>query len=222
MLPRIPLQILELYRPLSLCESFYLRVRWRLCPYELIHSCLPDSGNILDFGCGYGILANYLISGKSSRTVTGIDLNSKRILTAERSVKGRKNISFNCGSIEKMEPAQYDAVVMTDVLHHIDDNNLKLLLEAIGSFLKDRGSLVILDVDRRPFLKFFFTYLIDTVLNPGDRLYYRTVKEIQTILSKYPFVQRKIYRADRKLPLSDVIYIYERVFNMCEDPGMER
>ncbi|MBN1626076.1 MAG: class I SAM-dependent methyltransferase [Deltaproteobacteria bacterium] len=212
MLPGIPPQILEPYRPISFRESFYLRARWRLCPYGLIDSLLPDSGNILDFGCGYGLLSNYLISSAPFRTVTGIDINGNRIRTAKRSVKDRKNISFHCTSIDRLETARYDSVVMTDVLHHINDANLNLLLEILSSSLKNKGTLVILDVDRKPFLKFCITYLIDTVLNPSDRLYYRSAKGLQDIFNKYPFIQRKLFRADRGLPLSDIIFLLERIF----------
>jgi len=208
--PRIPIQILDTYRPLSLWESFYLRTRWRICPYGRIDSILPDSGKILDFGCGYGLLANYLVFKNPSRIVTGIDLSNKRIRTAKRSVRDRKNISFHCRSIERLGLAQYDAVVMTDVLHHINDTKLKLLLEIISSSLCNKGILAILDVDRKPFWKFCIAYLIDSILNPKDRFYYRSIREIQGLLNEYPFSQRKTCRADQGLPFSDVIYLFER------------
>jgi len=56
----IPNSIFDLYKPVSRWESFYLKTRWRLCPFELIESCIPLKGRILDFGCGYGMLSNFL------------------------------------------------------------------------------------------------------------------------------------------------------------------
>jgi len=207
MLAKIPSYILELYRPVSLWESFYLRTRWRLCPYELVESLLPEKGRILDFGCGYGMLTNLLASRSPLRSAFGIDLNKKRIHVAERSVRNRNNITFRCGDIKGLDVAQFDAVVMTDVLHHIDETNIKILLEKISSCLRSEGILAILDVDKTPFWKFCITYVIDKLLNLKTPLHYSGVRRIERLLEKFPLSIEKIIPADQGLPLSDIIYL---------------
>ena len=206
----IPHQILDNYRPLSLWESFYLRVRWRLCPYGLLEPFLPTSGNLLDVGCGYGILANYLVYKRPSRNILGIDSNIKRIQSAQRSVKGRNNLSFHCIPVERLETAQYDAIVITDVLHHIDDINLESLLKIINASLKNGGILAIIDIDRIPLLKFCFTYMIDRLLNPRDQLYYRSVKKMRSLIKKFHLYEKKTIPVHQGLPLSDVMYVYKK------------
>jgi 2-polyprenyl-3-methyl-5-hydroxy-6-metoxy-1,4-benzoquinol methylase len=121
MLPKIPPELIDLYRPLSLREAFYLRTRWRLCPFQLVESHLPRQGKILDFGCGYGMLSNYLALRSLDRTVLGIDINASRINIAVRSLKDRRNVQFRCGDVDELRLTPFDAVVMTDVLHHMDD-----------------------------------------------------------------------------------------------------
>ncbi len=131
MLSRIPLQLLERYKPLSAWESFYLRTRWRLCPFETVESHVPRKGRILDFGCGYGMLSNFLALKSPGRQVLGIDLNEARIEVAKRSSKGHPEVSFQLGDVRDFQGIPFDAVVMTDVLHHIDEDNVRVLLRII-------------------------------------------------------------------------------------------
>ncbi|MBN1105463.1 MAG: class I SAM-dependent methyltransferase [Deltaproteobacteria bacterium] len=207
MLPRIPSPLLDLYRPLSPWESFYLKTRWRLCPFGLLESLLPRNGRILDFGCGYGILSNLLVLRGPDRMVTGIDLNAERIAVASRSAGNRSNITFLLGNVERLKPEPFDAAVMTDVLHHIRDDRLEVLLRKIHRCLGSGGILAILDVDRTPFWKFCVTYSIDRLLNLSDRLWYRPVPSILDLLKRSGFRVEEVIRADRDLPLADVLVL---------------
>lgn len=207
MLQRIPIQLLDRYRPLSAWESFYLRTRWRLCPFDLVESLVPLSGRILDFGCGYGMLSNFLALKSPERRVFGIDLNEERIGVAKRSAEGHSEISFQLGDVRDFQGIPFDAVVMTDVLHHIDDEKVRVLLRIIRACLSDRGILVVLDVDRSPLRKFFITYLIDRLLNLTRSLHYRSKALLETLLSRSGFQVQEVIRADMGLPLSDVIYL---------------
>ncbi|MGD2126361.1 MAG: class I SAM-dependent methyltransferase [Desulfobacteraceae bacterium] len=210
MLSKIPPQVLEVYKPLSLWESLYLRMRWRLCPYELVESFLPDTGRILDFGCGYGMLANFSVLQSPKRSAFGIDLNLERIRIAERSSRNRQHITFTHGDIRNLKTAPFDAVVMTDVLHHINDTNVKVLLDKIRMCLVNTGILVVLDIDRRPFWKFFLAYLIDRLLNLDKPLYFRSVQKMRNLMKRSCLHIDKIVPADRGLPLSDIIYVCKK------------
>jgi 2-polyprenyl-3-methyl-5-hydroxy-6-metoxy-1,4-benzoquinol methylase len=210
MLLRIPASLLELYRPLSPWESFYLRTRWRLCPFELLESLLPRKGRILDFGCGYGLLSNLLALRGPDRFLTGIDLNEKRIAVARRSAGDRTNVTFLLGNVESLNPEPFDAAVMTDVLHHIRDDRLEMLLRKIHACLGRDGILAVLDVARAPLWKFCVTYSIDRMLNLMDRLWYRPMPSMLALLKRSGFQVEEVIRADRDLPLSDVLVLCRR------------
>ncbi len=210
MLSRIPLQLLERYKPLSAWESFYLRTRWRLCPFETVESHVPRKGRILDFGCGYGMLSNFLALKSPGRQVLGIDLNEARIEVAKRSSKGHPEVSFQLGDVRDFQGIPFDAVVMTDVLHHIDEDNVRVLLRIIRSCLSDHGTLVVLDVDRSPRRKFYTTYLIDRLLNLTRSLHYRSRDLLMLLLGRSGFRVHQVVPADRGLPLSDVIYLCKK------------
>ncbi|MBW1999035.1 MAG: class I SAM-dependent methyltransferase [Deltaproteobacteria bacterium] len=207
MLPAIPSELLRLYEPFSFRESLYLRARWRLCPFETIEALVPRSGKILDFGCGYGILANLLSLRSSSRHVRGLDRNKERISVAMRSTTDRNNIAFTLGDVGTMQIESYDGVVMTDVMHHLSERNARVILRKIRSCLRLGGILVILDVDRSPFWKFWITYSIDRCLNPLNSLHYRSSRSMTTMLEQFSFAVHKIIPAHRGLPLSDIIYL---------------
>ena len=210
MLSRIPLQLLERYKPLSAWESFYLRTRWRLCPFETVESHVPRKGRILDFGCGYGMLSNFLALNSPDRQVLGIDLNKARIEVAKRSSKGHPEVSFQLGDVRDFQGTPFDAVVMTDVLHHIDEDNVRVLLRIIRSCLSDHGTLVVLDVDRSPLRKFYTTYLIDRLLNLTRSLHYRSRDLLMLLLGRSGFRVHQVVPADQGLPLSDVIYLCKK------------
>lgn len=207
MIPNIPSYLVKAYEPVSKWDALYLRIRWRLCPYKLVESFLPKRGKILDFGCGYGLLTNLLTINNAYRSALGVDLSSKRIRVAELSAINRNNIAFYSEDINEISETDFDAIVMTDVLHHICDSNVSRLFNILISRLNSNGTIVILDVNKTPFWKYCFTYLIDRVLNPGSRLYYRSIREMRCLLTGFPLIIEKIIRADNELPLSDIIYI---------------
>jgi SAM-dependent methyltransferase len=211
MLSRIPLQLLDRYKPYSTWEFFYLRTRWRLCPFEVVESHVPRKGRILDFGCGYGMLSNFLALKSPQRQVLGIDLNKARIEVAKRSSKGRPEVCFQLGDVRDFQGIPFDAVVMTDVLHHIDEANVRVLLRIIRSCLSDHGTFVVLDVDRAPFRKFYATYLIDRLLNLSRSLHYRSQNLLIHLLGQSGFRVHQAIPADQGLPLSDVIYLCGKV-----------
>lgn len=204
---RIPHEILQSYGPVSSVESLYLRTRWRLCPFETIESLVPRNGRILDFGCGYGILANLIALRAPTRQIDGVDVSQKRISVAKRSAFGRPNIAFHRGDAKELRMEAYDAVVMTDVMHHLNDLEARCILKKIRSCLKSEGILLILDVDRSPFWKFLITYFIDKCLNMRNSLHYRSSAKLVNLLRQNAYMVKEIIPAHQGLPLSDIIYV---------------
>ncbi len=153
------------------------------------------------------MLSNFLAERNSERTVVGIDLNTMRIGVACRTVRERKNIHFHLGDVGSLDLSPFDAAVMTDVLHHIPDDQVEILLRKVSRCLDGDGLLAILDVDRTPFWKFCVTYGIDSLLNPMDRLWYRPLDRLTEILNNTGLQIEKVIRADKGLPLADVLLL---------------
>lgn len=73
-------------------ESQYLR-------FEQLCKVLPATGHmdVLDFGCGYGELVNYLdtLNREASFNYQGFDLSQEMIVRAEAAFKGRQGVGFS-------------------------------------------------------------------------------------------------------------------------------
>jgi 2-polyprenyl-3-methyl-5-hydroxy-6-metoxy-1,4-benzoquinol methylase len=153
------------------------------------------------------MLSNFLSLKSPHRRVLGVDLNRARIKVAKRSSIGHPEVSFQLGDVRDFQGIPFEAVVMTDVLHHIDEDSVRVLLQIIRSCLSDHGTLVVLDVDRFPLRKFYTTYLIDRLLNMTRSLHYRSRELLTRLLAQSGFSVQQAVAADRDLPLSDVIYV---------------
>ena len=96
--------------------------------------------SVLDVGCGSGYaVTRYL--GQPGDEVLGIDLHEPNIRYAQRSFAG-PGLRFECRSAESLidARAQYDVVVLADVLEHLDQPgavlaNCRRLLRADGLLL---------------------------------------------------------------------------------------
>jgi len=153
------------------------------------------------------MLGNLLAERGPERTVVGIDMNPKRMSVARRSASGRRNILFQLGDVGSLAVSSFQAAVMTDVLHHIRDEHVDILLGKVCRCLGPDGLLAILDVDRKPFWKFCITYGIDSLLNPSDRLWYRPLGRLEKMVKKAGLEVERVIRADQGLPLADVLLL---------------
>lgn len=177
----------KLYSDSTLTERFYARLRWRLCPFYEIERLIPGKANILDIGCGFGLLSNYMALMSEDRKVLGIDLSEKRIAAAKKTIGRRANIDFIIADVKNLDIANCDAVVITDFLHHISFKEQERLLENIYSRLKNGGRLILQDVDASRPCRYFFTRALDRALNVGKPLYYRSKKDWQKLLQGVGF-----------------------------------
>jgi len=209
MLSRIPSELFRLYSHQGLRASLYAYLRWRLCPFEEIESHIPREGKIIDVGCGYGLLANFLTLRSRKRDVTGVDLSTKRIKAAQKTTDSRRNIRFKLVNVFDVELREPDAVVMSDFLHHLDYQSQEEVLTRCHEKLSPGGFLVCQDVDNRPRWKYWFAFLIDRFLNIGKRQFFRPHQEFRELLQRIGF-SVKIKKVDKHLPLSDILFICKK------------
>lgn len=98
--------------------------------------------NIIDIGCGYGRYIK-LLNDKGYKKVFGIDISEEQISCA-RDRLGLKNVAV-AGPIEflqkKMET--YDAILLIDVLEHLEVEYSLELIKYINFALKPSGVLIV-------------------------------------------------------------------------------
>jgi 2-polyprenyl-3-methyl-5-hydroxy-6-metoxy-1,4-benzoquinol methylase/glycosyltransferase involved in cell wall biosynthesis len=107
---------------------------------------------VLDVGCGAGEPAIYL--AKQGFEVVGLDINRKAIQEARRrarrAAKGNgvrpHQLEFRVGSFDTVGPehlGQFDAVVMMELIEHLNPSDVPLYLSTAEDFLRPGGAVFI-------------------------------------------------------------------------------
>jgi 1-acyl-sn-glycerol-3-phosphate acyltransferase len=81
-----------------------------------IDGLVPETGTVLEVGCGYGLLANLLAAKSPRRTVIGIDSDPERIRVAQQSVQARSTATFTRLDASRDSLPEAGAVLAIDAL----------------------------------------------------------------------------------------------------------
>jgi 2-polyprenyl-3-methyl-5-hydroxy-6-metoxy-1,4-benzoquinol methylase len=97
-------------------------------------------GDVLDVGCGEGLLVERL--SRVSRQVTGVDRDEQAIHQAEQRTAAIGNASVAPGDFLTMDvtPASYDLITFVAVIHHMD---LRSALRKSSALLRPGGRLIV-------------------------------------------------------------------------------
>ncbi len=108
---------------------------------DVLKKSLPKNSNILDVGCGNGVISRHL--GREGFDVTGIDVSEKTIAIAKANTVNLPQVKFIKKSAEELVEAgeKYDAIICSEVLEHL--SNPGSLLNVLRSSLKDNGKLIV-------------------------------------------------------------------------------
>lgn len=98
---------------------------------------------ILDFGCGTGVLS-YEIA-KNGHNVTAIDLNLTPVNILKNKINYPESINFIQGDFFSLNfvDKKFDVIIALDVLEHIPLDELPLYLKKFELLLKPRGVIII-------------------------------------------------------------------------------
>ena len=187
-------ELISLYNGQHGYVSFYVRARSRLLRLDYYSEILPSQGLVIDVGCGYGVLANYLSLCAPDRQVLGIDLNSKRIGSALETIGSRKNINFLTEDAGRWVWPSCTGISMTDFLHHVRPIEQEMVLSKAFQNLQKDGVLLISEVDptAKPSYRYWASYLSDRVLYPLSKTYFRKPSDWENALSCLGFNVRII------------------------------
>jgi 2-polyprenyl-6-hydroxyphenyl methylase/3-demethylubiquinone-9 3-methyltransferase len=204
-------KLIGLYAPFGPWRQFYARFRVMLARFDQIEECLPPGGRVLDLGCGHGVQANYMALTKPERTVLGIDLDDRRIVVAQRTAEGRRNITFIQGDFTQVALPECNAVMMSDVLHHLPYSEQEKVLSHVHSLLVENGLFLIQDVNTQPRWKYVCSLAADLALYGFERVYYRSSNDWAALLASEGFRDIQVLRGDQKTIFARVSYIaYKR------------
>ena len=107
----------------------------------------PLSGiNILDIGCGGGLLSEPMC--RLGANVTGIDASLKNIKTAKFHAKKKGlKINYICSSPEKLKNSKkFDVILNMEIVEHVED--ISFFLKSCSNLLKKNGLMFVATINK--------------------------------------------------------------------------
>ncbi|MFT4092211.1 MAG: MMPL family transporter [Niabella sp.] len=129
--------------------EWYLKIKLKLENYyQQFHDLLPEAGNFLDLGCGYGFMTYTLYwASQGNRRFTSVDYDEEKIKTAQHCFSRTKAVNFLHEDIAAFTFEKYDGIIISDVLHYLEpEKQVHVIKQAIDSLLPG-GVLIIRDGD---------------------------------------------------------------------------
>tara|TARA_B100001564_G_C20609849_1_gene657052 strand:- start:217 stop:909 length:693 start_codon:yes stop_codon:yes gene_type:complete len=173
-------------------------------PYKLIHNLLPirlkyiqsqldlNKLNILDIGCGGGILAEALV--EKGAKVTGLDASKKTIEIAKNHAKEKKlkinYLNLSLDEYLKNSKTKFDAVICFELIEHVPDQ-IKLIQD-ISSICNKNAKLFLSTINRNiisfALAKIMAEYILK-IVPEGTHQYKKFIKpsELMKMLEKSDF-----------------------------------
>ena len=177
---------------------------------------MAKNGVIIDLGCGDGLITNFIAMMEPKRLIYGIEFNSTRIQEAKR---GLKNAKFKQGNILKENFPSADMILLIHVLHHLSSyEEQSTLIKKCKDKLKKDGKLIIVEIDRRPILKFILTWIVDTIIFSilfekklfNFNIFYRSKDKWKSYL-EYSGFKVKTISAHQNKPFSHLILYCKKI-----------
>lgn len=197
--------------------EWYMRVKTKMeNNYELFHELLPKEGRILDIGCGYGFMDYMLAWTAPGRNITGIDYDEDKIATAAHCFKKAEQLQFIHGDISATPFEEYDAFILSDVLHYLPADEQETLLQQCLTRLAPGGVIVVRDGDSdraqrhegTKFTEFMSTKVIGFNKTKDQQLSFFSAAHVRSLVHKYGAVAEEI---DNTRYTSNVIFVIKKL-----------
>ncbi|MGI9120976.1 MAG: class I SAM-dependent methyltransferase [Acidimicrobiales bacterium] len=133
-------------------------MRWWTCPFPAVEVAVPTRGQVLEIGCGHGLLSLFLATSSPTRRILGVDVDEAKVAAARgaagRLPPGAADVAFEVVPPGWVPHEPVDAVVIADVLYLLAVEDQRRLLRAGAACLRPGGVVVVKEVATSPRWKF--------------------------------------------------------------------
>jgi 2-polyprenyl-3-methyl-5-hydroxy-6-metoxy-1,4-benzoquinol methylase len=196
-------------------ERLVIYLRLRFSSYEIIESHVPSSGQILDLGCGFGMLTVYLAVSSQARRVRGIDISNRRLRTARFVSAQIRNVAFEHGDLLKYTFQESNCILLIDVLHYFPASVQNEFLRKCYEYINPGGRLLVRDSDKDNKFRHLITTFHETIMTKsgftkGDMLCFRGFVELTSYLEGLGFLV-DVLPMWHRTPFADTLLVCTKV-----------
>ena len=198
----------------SWAGRLYTEIKLLILPLREMSEQLPTRGVILDMGCGFGYVSNYLSLHSPERMVIANDPEAPRIAVARDTVGNRRNIEFLAIDSRQIDRCDFDGASVTDVLHHVPFAEQQALIDDLFRKLKPGCRLVIRETDKRFALRYYvFNCALEWLLYIGkEKMRLRPAVEWASMFKRAGFEIESVSLNSRWFPYTTCLFV-------CRKPG---
>jgi trans-aconitate methyltransferase len=202
--------LIAAYPELSWRDRLHMIIRWRVCPMRQIAAHVPDSGTIIDLGCGHGLFTQLIARNSERRQVLGVDLDAHKIALAQ--TLKFPNLEFRVSDVADIDLPPVQAVTIIDVFYLVPYDVQKHLLTVCAEKLAPGGVIVLKDMAEKPRWKVLLNWLEETLavrvlrITLGSDFYFRARAEYKALLESLGF-EVEIIPLDRGYYHPHVVFV---------------
>jgi len=191
-------------------KSMFAKLRFWDAPYIEVEKMIPKKGLITELGSGEGLFSNYLGLTSPKRSVYSVEIDKQRHLDSKR---GLPNVKTKLGDATTVAIPKSDTIVLFHLLHHLPSfESQEELIKKCVSALKEKGNIIIVEIDKKFSIKYLLTWITDYFFVPwlfekkfmANKIYFR--KKIDWVeLLRSNKLKVRSYSMDKGKPFTHIV-----------------
>ena len=177
-------------------KNIYFKLRRLILPIDEILTLIPKNAEILDLGCGKGIILKYI---KYFKSYTGVDLNITKI---DKNMENIKFIKDDSVIFINRKLESYNTFLLIDLLHHIEPSLQLYFVKKLINSMKSGDILIIKDIFPKSFLTRFWNSFHDFIIS-RQLINYFDFDALEKIMSKNTIILNRFHKR---------IFLYDHFF----------
>lgn len=147
---------------------------------ESVRAHMEAPSEILEIGCGDGLVTERLALAYPAAALTAIDICSQPGRLYRGDPSRVRFCRMSPDSLSATEGTRFELVVISDVLHHVPHRDWDRFLSRVAPLLADGAILVLKDWVREWTPAYILGYLSDRLIT-GDRVRYPDAQELRSL-----------------------------------------